>query len=203
MKMSEGATLVRAMKYIRDICVEIEVASKRLRERFRQILPDDYSCDERYDKWQLPRSSPAFFGASGCLIKVKRKPNSYFGCASYMFDLGGDGTLATKSDESLVVVGWTGRRWDIDGNCYYSDDLDSLPKDHVKVFGTDLWCWREEGKDPRLDNRDDQSWYYTVPLFSLRNSDDVERLLIKPLIALATAPQLTDPLVKQAFHEQR
>jgi hypothetical protein len=189
------------MKYIRDVCLQVEAASKCVRERFREILPDDYSCDEEYDKWRLPmRSDPGFFAATGCLIKVRRRPNRYFGCASYMFDLGGDDTLATKKKEALVVVGWTGRNFDIDADCYYYGDLDMLPDKpdkHVDVFNRGVWC-SEENPNPDPES---QSWYYAVPLFSLHNQNDIERLLINPLIALATAPQLTESAIEQAFRD--
>jgi hypothetical protein len=101
------------------------------------------------------------------------------------------------------VTAWTGGNHTEENQYYWVDnDLHSLPDEHVDWFNKGLWCWREEEGDPkpRLSPAD-QSWYYTVPLFDLRNDKDVERLLIKPLVGLAIAQKLTEEIVKEAFKD--
>src|SRR5689334_19163278 len=44
-------------------------------------------------------------------------------------------------------------------------------------------------------------WFYAVPLTSLRTTDHLRRILITPLLRLATAPELNANLVEQVFRD--
>jgi hypothetical protein len=144
---NNGATLVRAVSYIRDACAEVVAVSNYLQERFtnRKAFPDDYSCVVHWPT----RSIGRFFDTYQCLIKIKKR-RSYWGCVSYLFDLGGNGTFATKRNRSLVVTAWTGGNHTEENQYYWVDnDLHSLPDEHVDWFNKGLWCWREEEGDPK------------------------------------------------------
>jgi hypothetical protein len=197
MQQSSGSAIVNAVHYIHEVCEEVAAVAKVLQERFReQPLPGDYVSDQ-FNSWPTQFPATNFFEAGGCWINiyVKRPRRGYHGCAAYLFDLGGRNTFATLQNEALILVGWTGKNSDDD--VYDVEHLESVLSRNVP-FGSRLLCWIEENQKPATAPAD-QAWCYAVPLLSIKSEDDVERLLIKPLITMAVAPQLTEALVERAF----
>jgi len=199
MTESKGCPIVKATCYIRDVYDEVVALSRCLQERLTngQVVPQQQYVVEEAETWTT-RSK--FFEAYVCQFMVKRRAArgrpSYLGCATYLFDLGGSMTFASKVNRAVAVVTWSGKGTKTD-NIYSHENLVGLDERH-RVYENRLLCWIE--KDGMIrEEADDQSWCYVVPLTSISTEDRVDDLLIKPLIALATAPQLTPKLVRQAF----
>jgi hypothetical protein len=197
MAENSGSTIVKATRYIHDVCDEVVAVCKTLQERFSKSLPEQYAVSE-LNTWPTQSPGNKFFEAYGCWIDVslKRPRKAYFGCAAYLFDLGGLNTFATMKNEALVLVGWTGKMSD---DVYDVEHLQGVMSTHT-ALGDRLFCWIEDDGKPRHDP-ENQSWCYAVPLLNIKTEDDAERLLIKPLIKLVAAPQLTKTLVRQAFDD--
>jgi hypothetical protein len=198
MDKNGGGRIVKAAHYIHDVCGEVIAVSKILQERFRQGLPAAYTVGELYT-WPTQFPAKHFFEALGCWVDVnlKRPRAGYFGCAAYLFDLGGVNTLASVYGEPLILVGWTGV--DADEEVYEIEHLEApLAPTHI-ALGERLFCWIEDDAKPHFDPPG-QSWCFAVPLLSVRTEEDVERLLVKPLIDLVIASQLTETVVEQAFN---
>lgn len=194
--------IVRATLYIREVCDEIIAVSKVLEERFRQpqLLPPEFVADE-FSTWPSQSPGNRFFQTFGCWMNLyKRRPKrSFYGCAAYLFDLGGKNTYATLKGEAVVLVGWTGEN--TDENVYDVPNLETVLSEHVP-FGEHLFVYSHEDGKPHTDPAD-QSWCYAVPLLSVRSEDDAERLLIKPVVKIAVAPKLNASVAKEAFKEAR
>jgi hypothetical protein len=197
MQQSNGNTIVNAAHYIHEVCEEIVAVSKVLEERFRaHPLLRDYTVDE-FNVWPLHSPATRLFEAAGCWINVyaKRPRRAFYGCAAYLFDLGGRNTYATLRNEALILVGWTGKNSDE----YGIDHLETVVSRHAP-FGTRLFCWIEKNEGLGTDPAD-QAWCYAVPLLSIKSEDDLERLLIRPVITVAVAPQLTEVLAEKVFEQ--
>src|SRR6266404_968194 len=103
---SSGSKIAGATRYIHDVCDEVVAVARCLQERFAKgkVLPEEYSSGECYT-WPTQSPGAKFFETFGCWIKVyTKKPRKYWGCAAYLFDLGGRNTYATKKDEALVLA---------------------------------------------------------------------------------------------------
>jgi hypothetical protein len=75
-----------------SLCEEVVAVSKILEERFRQSLPEQYTT-RGFNTWPTQSPGNRFCEAFGCWIDVHMKnPRKYFGCATYLFDLGGGRT---------------------------------------------------------------------------------------------------------------
>jgi hypothetical protein len=193
MTENTGNSIINACQYLRKVCDEITQISKILEQRFSNFLPDGIAI-HTVDHKPSQKPGSEFFEACSCQFSIKEKkaktPN--IGYATYFFDLGRTGRLAAIKSTPLVIVTWA----DANEGAYELGAIEVIRQSHKPLGGRLMRYINPESKKPT-----DEAWLYLVPLMTIETEADIDRLLVKPLVHLATASPLTSIIVDQAFNQ--
>jgi hypothetical protein len=197
MTENTGSSIVVATQYLREVCVEVVAMSKVLEDRFQKGLPKGVAIHTtKY--WPSQKPATEFFEVYSCRFDVKepKAKTVNIGHATYLFDIGRAEGLAAIKKTPLVIVTWAG----VNEGAYDQSSLDVMASRHVPLAGR-LMRWIDlETKRP-YDNYEQSAWFYSVPLTSVNTEADIDRLLVKPLVALTKIWPLTQAAVGEVFND--
>lgn len=190
MSENTGASIVAAKQYLQEVCDEVRSVSKVIGQRFNKYLPNEFAV-HGYEEWPSQRPGSDFFDCYLYRINVKerRAKTANVGHATYIFDLGGANRLAARNKTALIVASWASAE---EGP--YDSSVLAMAMSRHKPLGR-LMRW----VDQRTKEPIDGAFLYAVPLTSVESESDVERLLIRPLGALASGAEMTRAAVDEAF----
>lgn len=197
MFMTEAAdvSILTATQYVHEVCSEVLALTKVLEQQFKNKMDELGVVIDSIRRWPNRGTGSEFFDAYSCqfLLKGSRRARKIdVGHATYLFDLGAKLRYAAAKQCPLVVVAWSAA----DYGPYEIGSLEVAATNH-QPFAERLMRWvNDETELP-----DDGSWFYAVPLTKVQNENDVDRLLINPLVAIASEDLLTTTVAAQAFKD--
>ena len=160
---------------------------------FCQGIAEKYNTPRGAEYWPSQKPGCDFFELYLCRFNVKesKAKTANVGHATYLFDLGRANNLAVLKKVPLAIVTWAGA----EEEAY--DQSSPLISRHIPIADR-LMQWVGKDKKPST-TYEESAWFYSIPLTSVNTEDDVKRLLVEPLVALAKKWPLTKAIVEDAF----
>lgn len=188
-----GKNVLAAIKVLRALGPEIEALKSEIEKLLVETpFPDglEFSEDDESqtedvfyvgenwlcDAWHW--TFPAH--RRGAKSRAKPRP---IGELTIAVDLGHAGWFAERAGQPVIFVAWApaGDSWK---DNFDEPDLFPLRSTDSQIIGTKLvaWIYGDEASEVQEEQHlSERAWFYTLPLFAIKNKTDVERLVVQPI----------------------